>query len=212
MKRRSFTKRLPEKQRRQSILDAAFAVLSSEGYSGMTTLRLAQRVGVAEPILYRHFSSKRSILRALLEEVIGRMTAAFRQLIRGETDPVAALRRICRAYPELAQRYGREFRIINESIFAAKDPDSRRALERHYNLYRAFIGNLIKQGQKTGALRRDIPAAVGAWHMVHCALGMLMMQEVRKSSRTSREFEWLAEATLSGLMNPGNAWPTKTTQ
>ena len=202
MKHRTPKKRLPEKERRQSILDAALTVMSDEGYARTTTMRLAQQVGVAEPILYRHFASKEDILRTLLEEVITRMTAAFQQLVAGETDPVAALRRICHAYPELARQYGREFRIINESIFEARDPKIREALDRHYNAYRAFIERLIKQGQKTGALRQDIPAAVGAWHMIHSALGMLMMKEVRQDQQVSREFKWLAEATLGGLMAP----------
>src|ERR1700722_9809909 len=142
------TKRLPENERRRSILDAALAVLSSEGYSGMTTALVARRVGVAEPILYRHFSSKRDILRALLDEVSVRMLAAFRGMIEGETDPVAALRHICRAYPELSRRYEREFRIINQSVFEARDSETRELLKRHYGAYRAFIEGLIKKGQQ----------------------------------------------------------------
>lgn len=195
-----FTKRLPEGERRRSILHAALAVLSSEGYSGMTTARVAREVGVAEPILYRHFSSKREMLRALLDEVITRMMAAFRELIEGETDPIAALHRICRAYPELSRRYGREFRIINESVFQAKDPETRERLSRHYNAYRAFLQLLIKKGQRAGGLRKDIPAEVGAWHMIHCALGFLMMQEVRKDGQSPKELAGLADATLAGLL------------
>jgi len=194
------TKRLPEKERRRSILDAALSVLSSEGYSGMTTARVARRVGVAEPILYRHFSSKRDILRTLLDEVSARMLTEFRGMTEGETDPVKALHRICRAYPELSRRFSREFRVINQSVFEAGDPETRELLERHYEAYRAFIEELIKGGQRAGALRRDISAAAGAWHMIHCALGMLMMQEVRKDGYSSRELAALAEATLSGLL------------
>ena len=201
MKRR-ITKRLPKNERRRSILDAAFTVLSAEGYSGMTTSRVAHAVGIAEPILYRHFSSKQNILRVLLDDVITRMMAAFRELVAGETDPVAALHRICDAYPELSRRYSREFRIINQSIFEVNDPETRRSLERHYNAYRQFIEDLIKKGQRTGALRRDIPAAVGAWHMIHCALGMLMMREVRREEPSPGELTRLSKATLSGLLNP----------
>ena len=84
------TKRLPAGERRQSILDAALTILSSEGYAGMTTARVARKVGVAEPILYRHFSSKHALLCALLDGIIARMMAAFRELIANETDPVAA--------------------------------------------------------------------------------------------------------------------------
>src|SRR5271170_7510437 len=94
-------KRMSADERRRSILDAALSVLSSEGYAGTTTARVARKVGVTEPILYRHFSSKRAILRALLDEVITRMMVAFHELIKEEVDPVAALRRICYAYPEL---------------------------------------------------------------------------------------------------------------
>jgi AcrR family transcriptional regulator len=195
-----FTRRLPEEDRRRSILDAALAVLSSEGYSGMTTARVARKVGVAEPILYRHFSSKRDILRTLLDEVIARMMAAFRELIEGETDPVAALRRICRAYPELSRRYGREFRIINESIFEGRDPETRATLSNHYNAYRAFLQALIQKGQQAGGLRKDIPAEVGAWHMIHCALGFLMMQEVREDGQSPKDLARLADATLGGLL------------
>jgi AcrR family transcriptional regulator len=195
-----FTKRLPEAQRRRSILDAALIVLSREGYAGMTTARVARRVGVAEPILYRHFSSKRAILRALLEEVIARMMAAFREVVEQETDPVAALRRICRSYPDLARRYEREFRIINQSVIDARDPGTRLALERHYEAYHAFLRRLIEAGQQGGALRSDISADIGAWHMIHSALGFLMMQGVRKGAQSVKDLEGLAEATLAGLL------------
>jgi len=196
------TKRLSSGERRRSILDAALTVLSSQGYVGMTTARVARKVGVAEPILYRHFSSKHALLCALLDEIIARMMAAFRELIADETDPVAALRRICRAYPELSRRYRREFRVINQSLVETKDPATRKLLERHYDAYRAFFQELIEKGQRAGALRRDVPAAVGAWHMIHCALGYLMMQGVRHGALSSQDLEGLSDATLAGLLKP----------
>jgi AcrR family transcriptional regulator len=199
MVRMHTTRRLPADERRRSILDAALTILSSQGYAGMTTARVARKVGVAEPILYRHFSSKHAILCALLDEVIARMVAAFRELIRDETEPLAALRRICRAYPDLSRRYRREFRIINQAVVGPKDPQTREVLARHYEAYHAFFQELIENGQRAGALRRDIPAAVGAWHMIHSALGFLMMQEVRRDTQ-SKDLEGLADATLAGLL------------
>jgi len=204
--KRRITKRLSRKERRRSILDAALGVLSKEGYSGMTTSRVARATGIAEPILYRHFSSKQNILRALLDEVTMRMIGAFRELVAGDTDPVTALHRICDAYPELARRYSREFRIINQAIFEGKDPKTRRLLEDHYNAYHQFIEALIKRGQQTGGLRRDIPAAVGAWHMIHSALGLLMLQEVRREEFSPRGLALLSNATLFGLLNQNEAF------
>lgn len=198
--RRRATKRLPAQERRRTILNAALTVLSDEGYAGMTTARVARRVGVTEPILYRHFASKRAILRSLLDEVIGRMMGAFNELVAGETDPKAALQRICRAYPELSRRYGREFRIINQSLVEANDSETREALARHYDAYRALLEGLIEKGQSVGSLRRDIPASVGAWHLIHSALGFLMTQEIRPGVSSSKDLETLADAALVGLM------------
>jgi len=196
------TKRMPAEERRRSILEAALTLLSKEGYAGMTTARVARSVGVSEPILYRHFSSKRAMLRALLDEVITRMMQAFREVIAEETDPVAALRHICRAYPELAQRHAREFNIINRTLVENNDPEIRKMLARHYDAYRAFLQELIEKGQRSGALRRDIPAAIGAWHIIHSALGFLITQPVRKEARSAKDFASLADATLSGLFQP----------
>ncbi|HEY4281915.1 MAG TPA: TetR/AcrR family transcriptional regulator [Chthoniobacterales bacterium] len=192
-------RRLPANQRRQSILDAAMSVLSAEGYAGTTTARVAQRVGISEPILYRHFSSKRDLLRALLDEIITRMLAAFQELIKEQTDPVKALRLICHAYPELSQRYEREFRIINQTLVQTDDPKTQEMLADHYRAYHAFLEKLIAQGQKSGVFRRDIPASVGAWHIIQAALGYLMTQNIRPVY-SSRDFASLTNVILEGLM------------
>jgi TetR/AcrR family transcriptional regulator len=196
----SRTKRLPARERRRSILDAALSVLAQNGYAGMTTARLARNAGVTEPILYRHFPSKRAMLRSLLDEVTRRMMAAFHQLTIGETDPVASLRRICLGYPELSRHYQREFRIINQALVEAKDARTQKLLVAHYDAYRRFLQRLIEQGQREGSLRNDIPAAAGAWHMIHCALGFLMTQEIRESATSPTLVEEFANATLGGLL------------
>jgi TetR/AcrR family transcriptional regulator len=194
------SKRMPAEKRRQSILDAALTILSERGYEGMTTARVARKVGVAEPILYRHFPSKKAILRALLDEVIGRMMFVFHDLIKDETDAVAALRRVCGAYPELSKRYEREFRVINQTLVEVNDPKAREVLSEHYHAYHAFLQKLIERGQHSGALRRDIPASIGAWHVIHSALGYLMMLPVHSEVRSVKNFESLTDAVLGGLM------------
>lgn len=54
--------------RQQEILDAAVRVIESRGFSGLTVRRVADEVGVSEPALYRHFSSKLALLECLLDD------------------------------------------------------------------------------------------------------------------------------------------------
>jgi AcrR family transcriptional regulator len=51
---------------RKLILDAAFELISSKGYLGASTREIAQKAGVAEVTLFRHFASKESLFAEVL--------------------------------------------------------------------------------------------------------------------------------------------------
>jgi AcrR family transcriptional regulator len=53
--------RLPAAQRRQALIETAQRVFSEGTYRGTTTAEIARAAGVSEPILYRHFASKRDL-------------------------------------------------------------------------------------------------------------------------------------------------------
>ena len=65
--------RLPAAQRREQLLDVAAQLFSSRGYAGATTAQIAKEAGITEPIIYRHFKSKRDLFVALIERT-GRQT------------------------------------------------------------------------------------------------------------------------------------------
>lgn len=62
-------KRLPQDERRQQIIREAMRVINEEGYSAFTTRRLAARIGISEPALYRHFESKDEIIISIIEKM-----------------------------------------------------------------------------------------------------------------------------------------------
>ena len=69
--------RLPAAERRQAIVDAALRVFAGSSYSGATTAEIARAAGISEPILYRHFASKRELYLACLEAAWASPRAAF---------------------------------------------------------------------------------------------------------------------------------------
>jgi AcrR family transcriptional regulator len=60
--------RLTSASRRLSLLQAALELFSTQGYAGTTTKAIAQRSGVTEAILFRHFPTKEELLRAMVEQ------------------------------------------------------------------------------------------------------------------------------------------------
>jgi AcrR family transcriptional regulator len=60
--------RMTAEGRRAAILRAAMKLFSERGFRGTTTRALAEEVGVTEPVLYEHFTSKRELYTALVDK------------------------------------------------------------------------------------------------------------------------------------------------
>src|SRR2546426_9605826 len=58
---------LPAGDRRSQILAAALQIFSEQGFHGTRTRELAERAGVSEALVFSHFPTKESILRAILD-------------------------------------------------------------------------------------------------------------------------------------------------
>lgn len=61
--------RLPASERREQLLSVALAVFAREGFHGTAMSDVADAAGVTKPVLYQHFSSKRELYLALLDDV-----------------------------------------------------------------------------------------------------------------------------------------------
>jgi AcrR family transcriptional regulator len=57
----------PRTETSRKILDAALELFSEKGYRGTTTKAIAQRAGVNEVTLFRHFASKENIFFAVID-------------------------------------------------------------------------------------------------------------------------------------------------
>ena len=55
------------KLQREAVIRTALELLNDVGMEGLTTRRLAERLGVQQPALYWHFKNKRALLDALAE-------------------------------------------------------------------------------------------------------------------------------------------------
>jgi TetR/AcrR family transcriptional regulator len=60
------------KVRKHDILSAAEELFSEKGFKGATTKELAARAGVQEAVLFRHFTNKRELYRAIVDLKVGR--------------------------------------------------------------------------------------------------------------------------------------------
>jgi TetR/AcrR family transcriptional regulator len=157
-------KRLTAEARRQAVLDTACRVFSQTSYRGATTAEIAREAGISEPILYRHFGSKRDLYLACLEEAWGSFRAVCEEALAG--DPGKCLGAIGDAY----MAKSRKIRVIDLWIQglneASADKAIAAAVRKQVREVHDFFADVIRDGQRRGVVHADRDPVAEAWIFV----------------------------------------------
>jgi len=192
------TTRMPAAERRQALIDTAIRVFSEGSYRGTTTSEIARAAGISEPILYRHFASKRELYLAALDHVWGKARASWEQVLATTPDVRAAFEAMGRGHVTVHDCKFQMAELWVQALGeAAEDPKLRRHLRRHMREVHDFIAGVIREGQAQGVLNADRNADAEAWSflaggvlgMVGRRIGLLEEQEVT-AIRAAR-LDWL---------------------
>jgi AcrR family transcriptional regulator len=170
------TARLPAEKRREALLETACACFSRGSYRGTTTADIASAAGVTEPILYRHFDSKRDLYIACQEEIWEQVQALWNDAVAAEPDPGLWVAAMGRAFLE-SERY----RPVISNLWvqslaeAAEDAEIRRYLKGHMLEVHGFVVDVIRRAQAAGGVPEERNAVAEAW--IFIAVGLLAMAD-----------------------------------
>ena len=119
---------------RLRIIEAAKTLFIAHGYPGTTLEAIADAADTSLPTLYRHFPSKRALLKAVLDVSFGGddQPVAFAdrpdvQAARGEPDPHALITAFARIGRDFMERSSAILRVL--ATAAAVDPDAAQLLD-----------------------------------------------------------------------------------
>lgn len=151
------TKRKKTELRQQQILEAAAKLIFKYGCGHLTVKKIASAVGISEAAIYRHFTSKKSILSFLLlqlEEIIIREITPE----SAGTGPVTIdtiEKVIGNHFSAIDLRKGFSFHVIAE-IISTGDPKLNKQASQAIDKYISRLKELLTDGVRDGAVRKDI--------------------------------------------------------
>jgi AcrR family transcriptional regulator len=91
--------------RAREIVVAARAILEDEGLDALTMRRIAERLGIRAPSLYKHFPDKEALEAAIISAAFEEQAEVFERAVEEGDDPLEALgaayRRFALAHPHL---------------------------------------------------------------------------------------------------------------
>jgi AcrR family transcriptional regulator len=190
--------RMPAAERRLSLIETAIRVFSAGSYRGTTTAEIARAAGISEPILYRHFGSKRDLYLAALDHVWGRTRASWEEALGTTANVREAFEAMGRAHVTVRDCKFQMAELWVQALGeAAEDPELRRHLRRHMREVHDYIGGLIRKGQAEGVLHANRDADAEAWtFLAGGVLGMVgrrigLLDEAEVARIRSARLDWL---------------------
>ncbi len=97
---------------RQDILSVAGRLFAEEGYPNITFRRIAEEVGYSQSALFYYFKDKDEILEALCVQTFEGLSAVTGTIASGETEPVARLVAVSRAYIQFGREHPHHYRLV----------------------------------------------------------------------------------------------------
>lgn len=193
---------------RRAVLDAAQSLFLERGYDGTTIESISSASEIPQATVYRLFSSKRGILKALLDTSIAGDTepipVAERSPVRAlldVTDPARSLARLAAISVDINTRTAPIYRILVSA--ASSDPDAAAILDELTKQRQEGQGRVATALAQAKALRPGLRAR-DAGDIIHALASpeLYHLLVVDRAWQADRYERWLAEA-LAGQLLPG---------
>ena len=163
--------RMRKADRKRQLLGHAKQLFVTLGYHTTTTEKIAAAAGVSEPVLSRHFDSKKTLFLEVLQEIRAATLTRWHEETAHLTDPLAKLHAITDMYLGTTREHALEFRIMHRTLIETDDEEIASLLRSFYLDSEALLAAVISEGQQAGVFRRSLDPRVGAWELIRTALG-----------------------------------------
>jgi AcrR family transcriptional regulator len=187
--------RLPALARRRAVIESASRVFARSSYRGATTAEIAREAGVSEPILYRHFGSKRDLYLACLDEAWFAFRTKCDQALA--EDPGNCLGAISDAYLARTTRIRLIDLWIQALTEAADDTVIAKAMRKRMHEMHRLIATVITRGQEAGTVHRERDSIAEAWLFI--ASGLLATIDHRLSGLIGVDLERVSASRRTWL-------------
>jgi len=148
--------------RREQILEVATGLFAQQGFQGTTTKVIAEKSGVTEALIFRHFASKEELYWAVIERKIN-CAAPLERLVESLEAGGDDLEVLSRVALEVLERRAKDQTLSRLLLYSAleKHELSERFFRNYIANYFEVLARFVRQGIAAGRFR-DIDPLLAA--------------------------------------------------
>jgi AcrR family transcriptional regulator len=167
-------KYLPAEERRAVIVEAVIELAAEQNPNGITTAAIANRMGLTQGALFRHFPNKAAILQAVMEWVAGQLLIRLDKALQEAASPLAALRAMFMAHAEFVALHPGVPRLLFGELQSSEMTASKKMVNTLLKGYRERLHKLIEKGKTDQELATDLDTEAAAILFIGMIQGLVM--------------------------------------
>jgi TetR/AcrR family transcriptional regulator len=161
-------------ERREEIIQAVLELAAEQGVRQLSAQAIADRVGIAQPTVFRHFKTRDAILHAVMESVGTAMLAVATVVLAGRGPADQRLRQLLQRQLEFISRRRGVPRVLFSERLHHEDPQLKAVVRRVMDNYTGKVAALVAAGQAEGSFNAQLEPRETAIMIVALIQGLVM--------------------------------------
>ena len=161
-------------ERRDETARAVVELAADQNPNGISTKAIAQRMGVTQGALFRHFPNKEAIFGNVIEWVASRLMKRIEAATRGIESPVARLEAMFHTHVGFVTEHPGVPRMVFGEL---QHPGSRlpkRLVRELVSRYTSRVADLLREGQLAGEVAGEVDVEAAASLFIGTIQGLVM--------------------------------------
>lgn len=165
---------LPAEVRRERTVETVVALCGEEDPATLTTGRIAQRMGVTQGALFRHFPNKEAIWESVVAWVAERVMVRVGAAGEGVEDPLDALEAMFLAHVAFIAEHPGVPRLLMGQLQRPRPTGASRMVKSLLASYRQRLTGRLEEGRRCGQLRPGLDLDAAAAQFIGCIQGLVV--------------------------------------
>lgn len=165
---------LPADERRAATVEAVIELAAEQNPAEITTTAIADRMGLTQGALFRHFPTKDTILEAAMSWVSERLMARVDKAAQNADSPLAALEAMFLAHIDFVAKHPGVPRMLFGELQRSGKTLAKTMAQALIQQYGGRLRRLLEDGKAAGELDPDLDVDAAAVLFIGMIQGLVM--------------------------------------
>ncbi len=168
------SKYLSAQERRAATVEAVVELAAEQNPSDITTTAIAQRMGLTQGALFRHFPTKDAILESVMDWVAERLLARVDKAAASAASPMAALEAVFMAHIDFVAEHPGVPRMLFGELQRPGDTLPKKMVQALIRRYGERLQHLLEVGKTQGELHAQLDIEAASVSFIGSIQGLVM--------------------------------------